>query len=108
MRQRKILTAAATAASTDEPTRKGGKLVYSTSPQVTKAERLKEQPALCEGKAKDGGKIIVPATCSNLTKATDDVLLVYSFLSGKQPYLRSKSRPPVEYTLAADLLTPTV
>jgi hypothetical protein len=44
MMQRKILTAAA-AAITGSRTRKGSKLVYPQSSQVTKEERLKEQLA---------------------------------------------------------------
>jgi hypothetical protein len=100
--QRKILAAAA-ADVTDSPTRKGGKLMYSKSSQVTKAERLKERPATCEVIAKDGGNIIVPAATYNNTTGT--VLFMDSFLGGKQLYLRSNVT--VEYTLAADLLTPT-
>jgi hypothetical protein len=105
MMQRKILVAAADAVM-DSPTRKGGKLMYPKSLQVTKVERLKERSATCAVTTKDGGKIIIPATsCSNPTKATNDVLFLDSFLGGKQLHLRGDAT--VEYTLTADLLTPT-
>jgi hypothetical protein len=109
--QRKILVAASAAAAaatavSDTPTRNGCKLMYPRSLQVTKVERLKERSATCEVTAKDGGKIIIPAaSCSNPKKATSDVLFMDSFLGGKQLHLRSNAT--VEYTLAADLLTPT-
>jgi hypothetical protein len=103
MMQRKILAAAAEAV-TDSPTRKGGKLTHPKSSQVTKVERLKEQPAVCEAIAKDGDKIIIPAACC--TNPPPSVLIMDSFLGGKQVQLKNKAK--VEYTLAADLLTSTV
>ncbi len=67
---------------------------------------MKKRSAMCEVTTKDGGKIIIPATsCSNPKKATNDVLFLYSFLGGKQLHLRGDAT--VEYTLTADLLTPT-
>jgi hypothetical protein len=102
MIQRKILAAAADAVP-DSPTRKGGKLMHPKSLQVTKVERLKEQPALCEVIAKEGDKIIIPAaSCSNPMPL---VFIMDSFLGGEQVQLKNKAK--VEYTLAADLLTPT-
>jgi hypothetical protein len=106
--QRKILAAGAAgaAADTECATRKGGKLFYLKSLQFTQLERLKERPATCEVVAKDDDEIVIPAaTCSKPTKGTDKVLFMDSFLGGKQLHLRSNAT--VEYTLSADLLTPT-
>jgi hypothetical protein len=106
------------AASTNSPIRNCGKLVYPKSTQVSKAERSKKRPAMCEAPwqkcpavceamAKDGGKIaILAATYSNPAKATGNTLFMDSFLGGKQLHLRSDA--VVEYTLVADLLTPTI
>jgi hypothetical protein len=67
-----------------------GKLVHPKSLQVTKVERLEGRSATCGVPAKDGGRIIIQgASCSDPTKATDDVLFMASFLGGKQLHLRS-------------------
>jgi hypothetical protein len=101
--QRKIMAAAAADVS-DSSNRKGGKLVYPKSLQVTKAEQLKERPATCEVMANDGGTIIIPAaTCSNIKGA---VKFMDSFLGGKQLHLKPKTK--LEYNLPSDLLTPSV
>jgi hypothetical protein len=75
--------------------------MHQKSLQVTKVERLKEQPAICEVIAKEGDKIIIPA--ANCTDPMPLVFIMDSFLGGKQVQLKNKAK--VEYTLAADLLT---
>jgi len=100
--ERKLLSASAVAGA-------DAKLVYPKSTQVTtKLERFQSRPDTRESMIKEnGGKLIIPAaTCSDPTASTKNVLFMDSFLGGQQ--LHWQADASVEYTLATDLLTPTV